>query len=212
MLEPYYDHDGVTIYHGDCREVLPQLSKESIDLVFTDPPYAREYDWCWSALADGATPLMKIGAALFTYCGQYQIPKVLNDIGSYLSWWWLFIARNSSSPPLYGYSIVATFKPILAFYRERQPKHLLPGLLPDDLHVAGSVRMGKALHEWGQAPVFEPILRFCPKGGIVLDPFLGGGTTLWAAQQHGRRGIGIEIEERHCETAARRCSQIRLGI
>lgn len=206
-MKPYFQDDAVTIYHGDCREILPQLVRESVDLVLTDPPYPAEFDWCWDALGAGAEPLMRSGAALFSYCGHYQLPKVLADIGRYLRFWWLFIARNDSAPAVWGYHLRATFKPVVAFVKDRQPEHLLPGLFPDDLHIAGTVRAAKKLHVWGQSSIPEPILRFVPVGGLVLDPFMGSGTTLRAAKDLGRKAIGIEIEERYCEIAAKRMAQ-----
>ena len=42
-MKPYYEQDGITIYHGDCRDILPRLDTGSIDLVLTDPPYGIDY-------------------------------------------------------------------------------------------------------------------------------------------------------------------------
>jgi len=68
---------------------------------------------------------------------------------------------------------------------------------------------GYAVHPT-QKPVgiVDPLIRFsCPPGGLVVDPFMGSGTTMRAAKDAGRPGIGIEIEERYCEIAARRMEQ-----
>jgi site-specific DNA-methyltransferase (adenine-specific) len=205
MTTPYYQDSAVTIYHGDCREILPELPK--VDLVLTDPPYPKEFDSCWSALGAGCAPIMKDGAPLFTYCGHYQLAKVLNDIGEHLTFWWLFIGRNHNAPAVFGYKIRACFKPMPAFFKTRQPVHRLQGLFPDDLYIAGATRAAKALHEWGQSATPEPIHRFTIEGDIVLDPFTGSGTTLRAAKDLGRKAIGIEIEERYCEIAAQRMEQ-----
>ena len=209
-MNAYYQDSSVTIYHGDCREILPEVG--FVDLVLTDPPYPREFDWCWDALGKGCCGVMMDGAALFTYCGHYQLPKVLADIGKYLTFYWLFIARNKNCPAIHGFGLKACYKPIPAFYKTCQPHHYLPGLLSDDLYVAGATRAAKALHEWGQSELPEPIHRFTRRGDTVLDPFMGSGTTLRAAKNLDRKAIGIDIEERYCEIAAQRMAQEVLAL
>ena len=59
--------------------------------------------------------------------------------------------------------------------------------------------------------LFTSILLRCP-GGLVLDPYMGAGSTLIAAKSLNRHAIGLEIEERYCEIAAQRCSQEVLGL
>ncbi len=204
-IDPYYHDNYTVIYHGDCRDILPLLPK--VDLVLTDPPYPKEYDWCWITLGEMCPPIMKDGSLLMTYCGHYQLPLVLREIGKHLTFWWLFIARNSSAPAIWGYRLRACFKPIPAFYKTHPPMHYLPGLMPDDLYIAGSVREAKSLHEWGQSPIPEPIHRFTQKGDTILDPFMGSGTTLRAAKDLQRRAIGIEIEKKYCDVAVERLRQ-----
>src|SRR5215471_10936275 len=91
---PYYSQDGIDIYHGDCRDVLPRLDGDSIDFVFTDPPYKRQFDHVWDAIADHVPRVMKSGASLMSYCGQYQLPRVLSAIGRSLRYHWLCFQPN----------------------------------------------------------------------------------------------------------------------
>jgi len=81
--------------------------------------------------------------------------------------------------------------------------------------IEGSGRE-KRLHNWqqGEAELGRLVLKFSEENNIILDPFLGSGTTAYCAKKLGRKCIGIEIEEKYCEIAARRCSQsvMRLEI
>lgn len=207
-MKPYYEHSGCTIYNENCADVFPSL--DCVDMILTDPPYPKEFSHVWELLGDGAPLCMKPSAPLFTYCGHYQMPLVFEKLCKNLNFWWLFIARNNSAPPIFGYGLRACFKPVLAFYKDEIPKHKLPGLFPDDLKVAHSVRESKKLHEWGQGALDELILRFTDPGDVILDPFMGGGTTLRSAKKLGRKSIGIEIEEEHCFNAARSLDQKEL--
>ncbi|MBD3268429.1 hypothetical protein GF373_17315 [bacterium] len=212
-MKPYYQKHDITIYHGNCLDIMPYLPKESFQLVFTDPPYPKEYSYLWDYLGQIAFHAMKKDAVLLSYCGHYQLPTVTEALGRYLKYWWLFIARNNSSPIVWGYKIKACFKPIVAYIKDTQPVHRLPGMFPDDLHVAGAVRTAKSLHHWGQSPIPEPILRFTDeKTGLVLDPFMGSGTTLFEAKKWGRQAVGIETEEKYCEIAASRMDSWESGV
>jgi len=119
-MKPYYQDDYCTIYHGDCREILPSLPK--VDLVLTDPPYG----WKTKLYGDSSNTRSRL-----TKVHPTQKPVALMA-------WCISIAKN---PPL------------------------------------------------------------------ILDPFMGSGTTLRAAKDLGRKAIGIEIEEKYCEIAAKRLAQ-----
>lgn len=204
-MKPYYEQDGIVIYHGDCRDVLPTL--EPVDLVFTDPPYPNEYDYVWDYLADLAPSVMNGGAHLLTYLGHYQLPRVIAALSRNLRYHWLCIVRNNGAMPrMWGFQTECAFKPVLWFTKGK-PKWHVKRTLCDDLTIEPGKWEGSRLHKWGQGVVQTPILYLSPPSGVVLDPFSGSGTTLFAAKMLGRRAIGIEIEERYCEIAAKRLAQ-----
>ena len=76
--------------------------------------------------------------------------------------------------------------------------------------------VGNHIHKWGQSEemALKPIIQLTNDGETILDPFLGSGTTAYCAKKLNRKCIGIEIEEKYCEIAAKRCSQsvMRLEI
>lgn len=199
---PYYQDDWVTIYHGDCREILPELQA---DAVVTDPPYGIGFDYdeyddtrsAWVALMDEVVPMLR-AAAPFVVMPSCGIDR--------LGWWyehhtpdWL-IAWHKGSP---GHLSKIGFND--------WESHLVWGRPHLQMHDHFQSRCG--FHEPGH-PCPKPIewanwlvSRSCPIGGVVLDPFAGSGSTLVAAKSHGRRAIGIEISKRYCEIIARRCAQ-----
>lgn len=83
---PYYEHKGIVIYHGDCREILPRLPK--VDLVLTDPPYPREYDHVWDVFRDLVPDAMADESFLCTLLGHYQLPRVVSCCGHRLEYFW----------------------------------------------------------------------------------------------------------------------------
>jgi DNA modification methylase len=216
-MRPYFERDGITIYHGDCREVPTRLAW---DVLVTDPPYGIGADRRQSARAG-----KQHGAA----CAPSR------DYGAVTDW--------DAEPADRGFLLTLATRPAIIWggnYFALGPasKWLVwdkqtgdNGYADAELawtNLDGAVRMFR--HQWmgmlraasddgdervhpTQKPV--PLMRWClsfAPPGIVFDPYMGAGTTLVAAKDLGRSAIGIEIEERYCEIAARRLDQEVLAL
>ena len=195
-LKPYYQDSAVTIYHGDCREILPLVAA---DVLVTDPPYG--------------TGWFRGGGAV----GEFQ---VRHETAAWDVWApeWLELVNLPVAVfcPTQGVWDVASriSQPSVARYDKTNPAPL--GAHSEPIVVSGPWPGPWAFSEYNGDNDFHPcqkplrLLRalLVARGGeIVVDPFMGSGTTLRAAKDLGRKAIGIEIEERYCEIAARRCAQ-----
>lgn len=215
-LEPYYDHGGIQIFHGDCREILPQLDVASVDLVLTDPPYGINNSEFRNSLPDTK--------------GSVDIRPITGDDSEAMAIW-LMDAVSSLPMVVWG----ANNWPYLLPHRgrwicwdkrcdERADKMLgSPFELAWENKLTGFGQMIRLQHGGvvnadhkrfcrshpTQKPVglFMAILRRYADAMLILDPFMGSGTTLRAAKDLGRKAIGIEIEERYAEIAASRLRQ-----
>lgn len=204
-MKPYYERGGITIYHGDCREILPNL--EPVDLVLTDPPYNVGLDygatvddqredyasWCaeWFELCEGIAPVIAVSCGIANVGMWHTIKTPL----------WC-IAWNK--PAAMGRCTVGfnNWEPVLLYGRPpRVIADAFTAVIVPDFSVEGHP-CPKPLR-WG----LWQVANLSPKDGTILDPFMGSGTTLRAAKDLGRKAIGIEIEERYCEIAAKRLSQ-----
>lgn len=202
-MKPYYDHAGITIYHGDCREILPDLPK--VDLVLTDPPYGIGFKYSsyedtessWYELMRGAMPLLlACGGVCFVQACQIKR----------LGWWygefppdWIIVWHKGI--PGHRSSIgFNDWEPILVWGRPKVPMHDYFSLPPTPTDCGHPCPKPIKWATW-------LVKRGSPGGGTALDPFMGSGTTLRAAKDLGRKAIGIEIEEKYCEIAAKRLGQ-----
>ncbi len=231
-MTPYYDHGGVTIYHGDCRDVLPTLGK--FDLLLTDPPYdertaqqARGHGGAESGRriverGVGSIDFEELSSILAT-CAEHMNPPAW----CVASVAWLHAAQLSLEPPN-GWQFVRCgvwVKPDGApqFSGDRPAQGWEAIAI---LHTALGGRMhwngGGSRAVWTHGitrdvtghPTIKPVALvrqwmrlFSDAGASVLDPFMGSGTTLRAAKDMNCRAVGIEINERYCELAARRLAQ-----
>jgi len=194
-IKPYYTDDYVTIYLGDCRLILPQLPK--VDIVLTDPPYKDDdvdgeyYQWFhswWKYLRySDYVIFFNNSSRLYDLMQRYGKPyRVLvwsKGVVQY-AWRWEPILIYSSSEP--------TFK---------LNKHIWSDHLPFQPVFGGQHPYEKPLD------LMKMLVRMIPQDKLILEPFNGIGTTTLAAKSLNRKCIGIEIEEKYCEIAAKRCSQ-----
>lgn len=216
--QPCECKDGITLYHGDCRDVLPLLEKGSVDLVLTDPPYGMNNNGDTTRFTGGSYGIHRRGQ------GKVR-PQIAGDGKPFDPSLWLDFPRVI----LWGWNHYAAALPVgTTLVWLKRPDHLF-GTFLSDAEIAwmkgghgvyvfrqdwsGFSRLatdGPSVHQ-NQKPV--KLLRWCiekakcPKEATILDPFCGSGTTLRAAKDLGRRAIGIEIEEKYCRIAATRLKQ-----
>ena len=225
-MKPYYDEDGITIYHADCRDVLPDLPKA--DLMLTDPPYGvgwqsgyREQKFPILTGDDDCTldvvntigsmlPSLKENRHMYIF-GNFDFSSLPSLERSCELIWDKAICGmgNLEIPwgPQHERITFAIYKPIK---RQR-----LNGALSVRLRKGSIIRVPRlnadaVINHPTEKPVLllrQLIESSSVIGDLVLDPFMGVGSTLVAARIEGRKAIGIEIEERYCEIAAQRLAQ-----
>lgn len=253
LPKPYYQDEAVTLYHGDSREILPQIESASVDLIWTDPPYghnnnngdlAHKWEEALGLVARGeaiagearpiandgaeagplvqfmfgeASRILKPGCCCCCCCGggggpdpqfarwslwmdaamEFKQMVVWDKGGLGMGWHYrrnyevvLVGNRGGAAIPWHGGSSVGNVI-------------RLSGLKPgaDDHPTPKPVQLIQKFLLWHTLP-----------GELVVDPFLGGGASMEAIKLMGRLGIGIELEERWLEIAARRLQQSILAL
>jgi DNA modification methylase len=205
MMHPYYEEPGVTIYHGDFREVLPQMTGESIEAVVTDPPYAQEFLYLWKPLAQESYRLLLNGGELITLLGHYQLPHVLETFSAVgFRYWWICGMHQTFKQRFMGKHVTICWKPALWFIKGKKQHR---NNLPCDLINGDKSKQWQ--HPWEQGIEWFSHWcdRICNPGETILDPCMGSGTTLRTAKDLGRQVIGVDIDERSCEIAVNRLRQ-----
>jgi DNA modification methylase len=204
----YYEDDACTIYHGDCRELLPTLTA---DVLVTDPPYGFDYTTGRPRAEGNARSIrndhdVSIRSAVLDWWadrgpalvfGSWRVPKPAGTKG-------VLVWDKGGALGMGDLSMPWKFD-------------------HEDIYVLGSGFVGRrdcgsvlrhppvqsvARAHPNEKPVglMSALLAKCPPG-TVLDPCMGVGSVLRAAKARGRHSIGIEIEERYCEVAAKRLAQ-----
>jgi hypothetical protein len=198
----------VQIRHGDFREVLGDL-RGQVDAIITDPPYPAEYVPLFGDLARIAAELLKPSGVLIAYSGQAHLIEGLTALASHLRYWWTLALRHQHAGYVVngGRRVINRWKPLLLFTRK-------DGCAPAEFAdlVEGTGRE-KELHVWQQSAGELGYLleTFTRAGDLVIDPFVGSGTTAVACLQLGRRFIGCDIDAGAVAIARRRVQDALKG-
>jgi site-specific DNA-methyltransferase (adenine-specific) len=240
-VRPYYEDALTTIYHGDCLEVMSALASESVGAVITDPPYSSGTRQSTNRTA-GAIPkrgerwsrggilwdssFSTFGISMLLNHAFRETKRLLVDGGhlySFIDWrHYPMLTLTMEASGLFINNLLVWDKGVYALggnyrsqhelivFASRGPAEELTG------HDIGNVIQSQRV-SGGDHPTEKPldllgkILKYASPG-LVLDPFLGSGTTLVAAKSLGRKSIGVDVEERYCEMAAKRLAQETLGL
>lgn len=229
MIKPYYQDDYVTLYHGDCVEVAPTIGQA--DLIVTDPPYGVDFQSGWGSHSkiandDGTSDVRQM---ILTAVRQLKRSRHAYIFGA-----WDFVGSNltaqteliwdkgiigmgdltspwGKSHETITFAIHQTSKA----NRERGSGSLSARMRQGTILRVDRTNGGSAKRHPTEKPV--PLLRQLVEssssfGETVFDPFVGVGSTLVAATLEGRKSIGIELDERYCEIAARRIQATREAL
>jgi DNA modification methylase len=228
-VTPYYQDDAVTIYHADCLAILDPLYGDGLraDLLVTDPPYfapaqhyvqargtelARSYSdlsilrHAFTAQAAVLWSTLTPAASLYVFCDGQSYPFVFQ---AFYSWGRVRPLIWDKGTSFNGYTWRHQTE-LIAWIERADAERIPTG--DGDILRERAVPVDDRTH-----PAEKPlplVKRLIEKHtpSMVLDPFMGSGTTLRAAKDLGRKAIGIEMEERYCEIAAKRCAQEVLAL
>jgi len=239
-VRPYHSEGGVTIYHGNCLEIMPTLADKSVDHVIADPPYSehthkkvrrglmldaaggypanrRRRDDLGFAHLDGKT--MSGAARHFARLAK-RWTLVFSDIELSQNWRRSLVAAGldyvrtgawvklGSTPQFTGDRPASGFEAVVIAHTKGRKKWNgggKVGIWQEPIVISRDHKTPR-LHTT-QKPIalmWRLISDFTSPDDLILDAFMGSGTTLKAALDTGRRAIGIDLSEENCENAARR--------
>jgi DNA modification methylase len=226
-VEPYHREPAGVIYNRDCLDILPKIPEKSIDLVITSPPFNvgkdygestsdnlsdEDYQNMLGEVLGGA--IRATSTALYVFIGTNQMIRLGNMVKVYQ---WLFWHRPNIVSPSLKMAWIPTVTPIAMICPNGRPKmqqasipcrtfSLITATSPQS-SFGGDLKRVHVCQDPTDA--VKPLIARTPSD-LILDPFLGAGTTAVAAKQLGRKFIGIEIEEKYCDIAVDRLRQEEL--
>lgn len=184
----------VNLIQGDFQYIdSTTIPDKSIDLIFTDPPYHKEWLPKYETLGKLACRVLKQGGSLVMYAGHYALPQIFDYMkNSGLKYWWAMVVKHNGDSRLLQYQrVYVMWKPLLWFVKGNSLR------VSDSIaDVIESQPPSKALHDWEQSPTEAEhiISKLTIQNDVVFDPLMGAATTGIAALRLKRRFIGIEKE------------------
>jgi DNA modification methylase len=208
-LEPHINR----IIYGDAMRILKRLPSCSVDLVVTDPPYGDNtaYGWRRKRIFGNEHPLvalaalsecyrlLKKNASAYMFCGARHLPFLMAFFSGYTRFKVRDVLVWNKLTMGLGYAFRKQYECILVLEKGK-PRYRNTKML--NLLSYRKVRTDEHPHVKPLPLIKSLIEHSSDPGDVVLDPFLGSGTTALAARQLGRRFIGVEIDWRYCRIAS----------
>ena len=220
----------ILIYNEDCIKGMSKLKDNSIDLIVTDPPYLMDYktnrrndkghDFCKAIIGDNDEDLIKSfikesyrvlkdNSAMYVFCNSNRIDffkKEIETAGFKIKNIIVWVKNNWTAGDLKA-SFGKQYEFIILANKGRA---FFNGKRLSDVWEFDKVVGKNQLHQ-NQKPlelIERMILKHSKPGGLVLDPFMGSGTTGVACIKHGRKFIGYELDKRYFEIAEKRIKEV----
>lgn len=195
-LGPYSLNSIIT---GDARELARAIPDNSVDLIFTDPPYPREFLPLYGWLAETAARILKPNGTCLALTGKSHLPDVMNLMGEYLAYHWIFSVDQlgGQAAVIWPRNVSSLWRPILWY----QKGDYLGARITDTLRSEAN---DKHYHKWGQELGFNVacLLRF--PAVVTVDFFAGGGTVAAACKVLHRNYLAFEIDPATADKARQR--------
>jgi len=179
------------IYADSIAVAEAKITPCSVDLIYTDPPYPQEYHYCYEWLAKEAMRVLKPNGFLIAYAGPYWKDVVMNYFNEYLQYFYDFIlVHKGNTSILWPRKIISGYKSILCYHKKGEKPLPRTNVLGQWNGTGGD----KRFHKWGQDVTTARyyIDCFSKEGDLVVDYFLGGGTTAEVCKRLNRQFIGFE--------------------
>jgi DNA modification methylase len=214
-MTPYYQDTHATIYHGNCYELLPHIKKP--DLILADPPYEltatgggigakRKYLSDIDGFTDGGFDLNILSHCQnwFCFCSKSQLLDLL-ELASQMPRWMLVTWNKPNPTPLSNGNYLPDTEYIVHGF---QSGRCFGGYRDKSRFIVYPAQQNNFHPNEKPLPVICKLISVgSQEGDLIIDPFMGSGSTLVAAKLEGRKSIGVELDERFCEIAATRLSQ-----
>jgi len=190
------------VHVGDCRELSKRMPPNSVEMIYTDPPWGKNHLALYDALGEIAERVLKPSGSLVVYAGMMSLPQQLELLLKHrkLVYRWMFavVFEGHTIPLVLSLKVINCWLCLLWFTKGKPPDRYVRDLVTS--------KAEKGLHPWQQSATDATVLikALCPEGGLVYDPFVGSCSTGVACKRTGRRFIGHEIDPKTAAIARRR--------
>ncbi len=197
------------IVTGDCKELAKAIPDESIGLIFTDPPYPKEYLLSYDWLAETAARVLRPGGLCLALCGHFFVGAIWQMMEQYLEPFWIGgMGHNEGNAAIFPRKMWASWKPLLWF---KKPGNTVKEWTFDFFTPS---KRDKKFHHWGQPEDHSIyyISRLSIIGDVILDPFVGGGTIPAVCKTLQRNFVAFEIDPDVAEKARQRVANTQVPM